>query len=193
MPKPDLLNKGWIQKSRSSYASPIVCVRKKDGNLRLCIDYRELNRKSIPDRHHIPRVQDMLNNLSGSSWFSVLDQGKAYHQAFVEEVSCPTQLLKHPFGLSSAPTKFQHSMEECLGGLRDDKYLPYLDDNLVRSKTFKRHLEDVREMLRWYQNHGVKLTAKKCELFKSQVKFLGKIVSKGDTQWTPRKLHLYRH
>ncbi|KAL2091607.1 hypothetical protein ACEWY4_013870 [Coilia grayii] len=68
----DLLNKGWITPSRSPYSSPVVCVRKKDGGLRLCCDYRELNSKSVPDRHPIPRIQDMLDSLSGSSWFQSL-------------------------------------------------------------------------------------------------------------------------
>lgn len=184
----DLLNRGWIQKSRSPYSSPIVCVRKKDGSLRLCMDYQELNRKSIPDRHPIPRVQDVLNSLSGSAWFSVLDQGKAYHQGFLEESSKPLtsfitpwglyEWVRIPFGLSSAPAEFQRSMEECLAGLRDKTCQPYLDDNLVHSQSFEDHLQDLREVLRRYQVHGVKLTPKNCEVFKDQVKFLGKIVSK---------------
>ena len=184
----DLLNRGWIQKSRSHYSSPIVCVRKKDGNLRLCCDYRELNRKSLPDRHPIPRIQDMLDSLHGSAWFSVLDQGKAYHQGFMEESSRPLtafitpwglyEWIRIPFGLSAAPSEFQRSMEECLSGLRDEICEPYLDDNLVHSQTFDNHLKDVRKVLQRYQQHGVKLTAKKCELFKNQVRFLGKIVSK---------------
>ncbi|KAK7944397.1 hypothetical protein WMY93_000125 [Mugilogobius chulae] len=95
----DLLNRGWIQKSRSPYSSPLVCVRKKDGTLRLCVDYRELNLKSIPDRHPIPRVQDILNSLCGSAWFSVLDQGKAYHQGFLEEESRPLTAFITPWGL----------------------------------------------------------------------------------------------
>ncbi|KAK3720025.1 hypothetical protein QZH41_005170 [Actinostola sp. cb2023] len=73
----DLLNRKFIRPSKSSYSSPVVCVRKKDQSLRLCVDYRALNKKTIPDRHPIPRVQESLDNLGGNKWFSVLDQGKA--------------------------------------------------------------------------------------------------------------------
>ena len=161
---------------------------KKNGDLRLCCDYRELNQKSLPDRHPIPRIQDMLDSLHGSAWFSVLDQGKAYHQGFVEESSRPLTAfimpwslydwIRIPFGLSAAPSEFQRSTEECLVGLRDEICEPYLDDNLVHSQTFESHLRDVRKVLQRYQQHGVKLTAKKFELFKNQVRFRGKMVSK---------------
>lgn len=76
----DLLVRGWIVKSKSSYATPIVCVRKKDGSLRLCIDYRLLNQTTVPDRHPLTRIRDRLDTLGGNSWFSVLDQGKAYRR-----------------------------------------------------------------------------------------------------------------
>jgi len=65
----DLLNRAWINNSQSSYASPVVCVRKKDGGLQLCLDCRELNGKTVPDRHPIPRIQETLDNLGGNSWF----------------------------------------------------------------------------------------------------------------------------
>ena len=83
----DLLNRGWIKHSKSAYSSPVVCVRKRDGSLRLCVDFRELNRRTFADRHPLPRVQTTLENLSGSKWFSLLDQGRAYHQGFMDEQS----------------------------------------------------------------------------------------------------------
>ncbi|KAL7883020.1 hypothetical protein SRHO_G00006800 [Serrasalmus rhombeus] len=89
---------GWVKKSNSPYVSPVVCVRKKDGTLRLCIDYQELNKKTIPDRQPIPRVQDIMDGLGGNSWFSLLDQGKAYHQGFMTKGSQPMTDFVTPWG-----------------------------------------------------------------------------------------------
>ncbi|XP_066921354.1 uncharacterized protein [Clytia hemisphaerica] len=81
----DLIANGWIKTSESPYSSPIVCAKKKDGSLRLCIDYRALNNVTIPDRMPIPRIDDILDNLGGQKYFSTLDLTKAYHQGFMEE------------------------------------------------------------------------------------------------------------
>ena len=94
----DLLNRGFIKKSKSPYSSSVVCVRKKDGGMRLCVDYRELNRNTVPDRHPIPRIQDSLDSLGGKSWFSVLDQGKAY-QGFMGTKSQHLTAFITPWGL----------------------------------------------------------------------------------------------
>ena len=94
----DLLNQGWIQKSKSAYSSPVVCVRKKDGTLRLCIDYRQLNSKTVRDSHPLPRVQDALESLGGNQWFSLLDQGKAYHKGLVSPESRHKTAFASPLG-----------------------------------------------------------------------------------------------
>ena len=83
----DLLNRGWIQKSKSAYSFPVVCVRKKDRSLRLCVDYRQLNSKTVCDSHTSIRVQDTLESFVGNQWFSLLDQRKAYYQGFVSSSS----------------------------------------------------------------------------------------------------------
>ena len=79
----ELLNRGWVRRSHSVYSSLVVCVRKQDGSLRLCVDYRQLNQKTVLDRHPLPRIQATLDSLGGNMWFSLLDQGKAYHQGYI--------------------------------------------------------------------------------------------------------------
>ena len=183
----DLIINGWIRESKSSYASPIVCVRKKDGSMRLCVDYRKLNLKMIPDRHPIPRVQDLLDGLGGQKYFTTLDMAKAYHQGFVKEAcrkytafATPWALyewLRIPFGLKNAPAAFQRYICRALMGLLDRVCLAYLDDILVYGKTLGEHKANLRKVFRRLRAKGIKLRVDKCFFAMKEVRYLGRLVS----------------
>ena len=184
----DLLANGWIKQSYSPYSSPMVCVRKKDGGLRLCIDFRKLNKKTIPDMQPIPRVQDILDRLHGQAWFTSLDMSQAYHQGELSEearkytgFSTPWALyewVRIPYGIMNAPAGFQRFINNCLSHLSDEICCAYLDDILIYSKTLKEHKAAVKKVLRCLRVKGVKLNMMKCKFFKQEIRYLGRLISK---------------
>ncbi len=136
-----LLESQVIRESCSPYASPIVLVKKKDGALRLCVDYRQLNRKTRKDAFPLPQIEESLDALSGARWFSTLDLASGYNQMPVEERDkCETafctpfglfEFNRMPFGLCNAPSTFQRLMERMFGSQHFQTLLLYLDDVIV--------------------------------------------------------------
>ena len=184
----DLIVNKWVRESKSPYSSPIVCVRKKDQSLRLCIDYRGLNKKIVPDKQPIPRIQEIIDSLGGQKWFSTLDMAKAYHQGYVKEefrkftaFSTPWGLyewIRIPMGISNAPPAFQRYINQTIMGLRDHICIAYLDDILVYGKSFKKHAQNLKLVLNRLKSRGIKLRPDKCHFFQQEVRYLGRLISK---------------
>ena len=152
-----LLKHGIIEESSSPWASPIVLVQKKDGSFRFCVDYRKLNSVTKKDSYPLPRIDNSLETLADSKWFSTLDLRSGYWQVGVdphdkEKTAFSTgqglwQFTVMPFGLCNAPATFERLMEQVFRGLSLDVCLLYLDDILVPGKTFDHHLDNLTQVL----------------------------------------------
>lgn len=198
----DLVRKGVITESHSDYASPIVIVRKKSGAIRMCIDYRKLNEKVRRDVYPIPRVEESLEMMSGAKFFSTLDLTAAYNQVEVAPedqhktaFTTPMGLFEYkrmPFGLSNSPSTFSRLMGRVF---RDDIMqilLVYLDDVLLHSSTIDEHIERLETVFSRLRSHGLKLEPTKCVLFRSEVKFLGHILTPDGVRTDPEKVAAIR-
>ncbi|XP_028254301.1 uncharacterized protein LOC114429891 [Parambassis ranga] len=194
----DLLQAGIVKESRSPYASPIVVVRKKSGAVRMCIDYRLLNTRTIPDQFTTPCIEDALNALTGSQWFSVLDLHSGYYQIAmsVEDKEktafiCPLgffQFERMPQGITGAPATFQRLMEKAVGDMNVLQVLVYLDDLIVFGKTLEEHEERLLKVLDRLGEVGLKLSVDKCQICLPRVKYLGHIVSAEGVAPDPDKI-----
>ena len=183
------LSAGIIRRSHSPFSSNVVLVRKKNGQLRICIDYRHLNSRTKKDNYALPRIDEILDSLVGNTWFSVLDMKSGYYQIPIAEehkertafTVGPLGFFEHnrmAMGLVNAPATYQRLMEECLGDLLHHTCFIYLDDAIVFSgESFDEHLDRLRMVFRRLKDSGIKLSPGKCSLFKRRVKYVGHIVS----------------
>ena len=193
-----LVDKGIVRKSSSDYASPIVPVRKKDGGLRLCIDYCKLNQRTAKDAFPLPRIEETLEALGRAKLFSSLDLAHGYFQLLVHPNSVPLTAFRVPWGLfeftrlpqglCTSPNTFQRVMEYILGDLNMQQLILYLDDVLVFSATQEDHLSRLDEVLGRLIASGLKLNGKKCRLFQRSLSYLGHIVSDKGVSMDPAKV-----
>ncbi|XP_075910632.1 uncharacterized protein LOC142906516 [Petromyzon marinus] len=176
-----------VSPSTSPWGAPIVLVKKRDGSLRFCVDFRKLNKISEADAYPLPRMDDSLDALSGARFFSTLDLLSGFWQLPLDEASRPkTAFRTHqglfefnrlPMGLHSASATFQRLMEMVLAGLQWESCLIYLDDVIVFGRTFDEHLQCLEAVFVKVRAAGLKFKPQKCHLLQPSVKYLGHIVS----------------
>ena len=168
---------------------PVVLVRKKDDSLRFCVDYRKLNNVTRFDAYPLPRVDETLEALGGSKFFTTLDLLSGYWQvgltpeARLKSAFCVRSSLYlwnvMPFGLCNAPSTFERLMETVLLGLQWKTCLVYLDDIVIFAKNEEEHLQRMEEVFQRLIRAGLKLKPRKCRLFHREAEYLGHIVSEG--------------
>lgn len=188
----ELTQRGYIQPSKSPYGAPVLFVKKKDGSMRLCVDYRALNAVTVKNCYPLPKIDELLDRLHGAKVFSKLDLAQGYHQVRIAEGDVPKTAFRcqlghfefkvMPFGLCNAPSTFQALMNGVLrksAGDADllDFVIVYLDDILVFSKTEEEHLQHLEEVCKRLQAASLYAKRSKCSFGLKSVEFLGHVVS----------------
>ena len=199
----DLLAKGFIRHSTSPWGAPVLFVAKKDGTLRFVIDYRALNKLTVKNAYPLPRIDDLLDQLQGAKFFSKLDLRSGYWQIPVASDSAPLtafrtryghfEWLVMPFGLTNAPAAFMDQMHRLFSDLLDQFVVVFLDDILVFSKTAEEHQAHLREVLSRLRSAKFYAKLSKCDLWKTQVHFLGHVVTSSGIQVEETKVQAIRN
>lgn len=182
----NLLAYGFIKPSLSEYGAPVLFVRKKTGELRMCIDYRRLNSITIKNSYGLPRVEELLDSIQGAKYFSTLDLNSGYHQLRVHPNDIHKTAFRTryglfeysvvPFGLTGAPAAFMKWMQQLFHHLLDKSVVVFLDDILIYSKTEEEHKQHLRQVLDILRKNQLYAKLPKCQLFKRSVNFLGHVL-----------------
>ena len=184
-----MLDTGVIWPSNSPWCNAAVLVRKKDGSLCFCIDFRKLNTLTVKDSHLLPRICETLESLAGAAHYSTFDMNSGFWQVPMDEESKQYTAFtlgsmglyeceSMPFGLCNAPPTFQRLMQNCLGELNLTYCLIYLDDVIIFSQTEEEHLERMHVVFDQLHEHGLKLKPSKCDMFKTEINYLAHHASK---------------
>ena len=184
----EMLDGGAIRPSQSAWCNAVVLVRKKDGGLRFCIDFRQLNARTKKDSYPLPQMQEAIESMVGAWFFSTMDLKSGFWQVKMSEKSRQYtaftvrsmgifEFLRMPYRLCNAPATFQRLMQNCLGELNLTYALIYLDDVIVFSRTEEEHLTRLRVVIECFWEHGLKLKPSKCHFLRKEIAFLGHKVS----------------
>src|SRR5436190_2305932 len=191
-----LLKDGKISPSTSPYGAPVLFVKKKDGKLRMCIDYRALNSQTIQNRYALPRIDELFDRLHGAKVFSKIDLMSGYYQIAIDPKDrYKTAFRKRyeyyefnvmPFGLTNAPATFQTLMNDIFHDLLDICVIVYLDDILIYSKNKEEHEQQLRQVLQRLKDHQLYAKLSKCTFFSSSIEYLGHIADSNGLRPNPR-------
>ncbi|KAL0560523.1 hypothetical protein IC582_000928 [Cucumis melo] len=194
----ELLDKGFIRPSVSPWGAPVLFVKKKDGSMRLCIDYRELNKVTVKNRYPLPRIDDLFDQLQGATVFSKIDLRSGYHQLRIKDEDVPKTAFRSryghykfivmSFGLTNAPAVFMDLMNRVFREFLDTFVIVFIDDILIYSKTEAEHEEHLRMVLQTLRDNKLYAKFSKCEFWLKQVSFLGHVVSKAGVSVDPAKI-----
>ncbi|WVZ53560.1 hypothetical protein U9M48_004483 [Paspalum notatum var. saurae] len=194
----ELLQKGFIRPSSSPWGAPVLFVTKKDGSIRMCIDYRSLNEVTIKNKYPLPRIDDLFDQLRVAKYFSKIDLRSGYHQLKIREEDIQKtafvtrygqyEFTVMPFGLTNAPAYFMNLMNKVfMDGL--DKYvIVFIDDILIYSKDAVEHERHLRLVLEKLKRHQLYAKYSKCEFWLEKVAFLGHIVTAKGVAVDPEKV-----
>jgi hypothetical protein len=179
----ELLMKGYIKPSKSPYGAPVLFVHKKDGTLRMCVDYRALNKATVKNRYPLPRINDLFDRLSGVKVFSRIDLCSGYYQIRIvegdeEKIACYTrygsyEFLVMPFGLTNAPATFCTLMNDIFREWLDDFVVVYIDDILIYNSSLEEHAEHLRKVFQRLRGNKLYAKFEKCEFGVTEMDFLG--------------------
>ena len=193
---------GRIRVSNSPYGSGVLFVVKKDGSLRMCVDYRRLNKQVVKQRHPLPRIDDLLDKFGNASVFSLLDLKAGYAQIRMHPNDVPKsafvtpfghyEYLIIPFGMANAPSAFSRLMQHVLRPVLDKCAVVYLDDILIYSPSAEQHAKDLATVLQLLRDHDLYANSEKCTLFTAEVKYLGHIINKSGISVDLDKTHKLR-
>ncbi|KAL0539555.1 hypothetical protein IC582_023771 [Cucumis melo] len=178
----ELLDKGFIRPSVSPWGAPVLFVKKKDGSMRLCIDYRELNKVTVKNRYPLPRIDDLFDQLQGATVFSKIDLRSGYHQLRIKDEDVPKtafrsryghyEFIVMSFGLTNAPAVFMDLMNRMFREFLDTFVIVFIDDILIYSKTEAEHEKHLRMVLQTLRDNKLYAKFSKCEFWLKQVSFL---------------------
>lgn len=193
----DLLKKGYIEPSKSPYGAPILFTPKPDGTLRMCVDYRALNKLTVKNRYPLPRIDDLLDQLSGARYFTSLDLQSGYHQIKITPEDMPKTAFRTPighfqfrvlaFGLSNCPSTFQNVMNDVFKDKIGKFVLVYMDDILIFSKTAEEHLEHIDQVLGVLKDEKLRCKLSKCKFAMTELRFVGHLVTREGIRMDPEK------